>query len=81
LHLYLKLENLKTIQNQTNNNAKELTYATFNAYHYSKFNLSKQYLIVNLAIILKKKSSVAVICIKRAKRKALVVEEGRVSLI
>jgi hypothetical protein len=26
LHLYLKPENIKTTQNQTNNNAKELTY-------------------------------------------------------
>jgi hypothetical protein len=26
LHLYLKPENNKTTQNQTNNNAKELTY-------------------------------------------------------
>jgi len=28
LHLYLKPENNKTTQNQTNNNAKELTYAS-----------------------------------------------------
>jgi hypothetical protein len=28
LHLYLKPENIKTTQNQTNNNAKELTYAS-----------------------------------------------------
>jgi hypothetical protein len=26
LHLYLKPENIKTTQNQTNNNVKELTY-------------------------------------------------------
>jgi hypothetical protein len=26
LHLYIKPENNKTTQNQTNNNAKELTY-------------------------------------------------------
>jgi hypothetical protein len=26
LHIYLKPENNKTTQNQTNNNAKELTY-------------------------------------------------------
>jgi hypothetical protein len=26
LYLYLKPENIKTTQNQTNNNAKELTY-------------------------------------------------------
>jgi len=28
LHVYLKPENNKTTQNQTNNNAKELTYAS-----------------------------------------------------
>jgi hypothetical protein len=28
LYLYLKSENNKTTQNQTNNNAKELTYAS-----------------------------------------------------
>jgi hypothetical protein len=28
LHLYLKPKNIKTTQTQTNNNAKELTYAS-----------------------------------------------------
>jgi hypothetical protein len=42
LHIYLKSEKIKTTQNQTINNAKELTYiyvkglecATFDAYQY-----------------------------------------------